>query len=76
MKSLRDIGNSILVVEHDKETIEAADYVIDLGPGAGDKGGQIIAEGTPESLAKLQDSSTGYYLKHQMEMDSQGVTAN
>ena len=73
---LVDTGNTVVLIEHHLDLIKNSDWIIDLGPGAGDKGGQIIAEGTPESLAKLQDSSTGYYLKHQMEMDSQGVTAN
>ena len=62
LKSLRDIGNSILVVEHDKETIEAADYVIDLGPGAGKYGGKIIFAGTPEQLLQSKKSLTGKYL--------------
>ena len=62
LKSLRDIGNSILVVEHDKETIEAADYVIDLGPGAGKYGGEIIFAGTPEQLLQSKKSLTGKYL--------------
>ncbi len=62
LKSLRDIGNSILVVEHDQETIESADYVIDLGPGAGKNGGTITFSGTPEKLYKSKESLTGQYL--------------
>ena len=62
LKSLRDIGNSILVVEHDKETIEAADYVIDLGPGAGKYGGEVTFAGPPAQLHKSKSSLTGKYL--------------
>jgi excinuclease ABC subunit A len=61
LKDLRDIGNSIVVVEHDKDTILAADYVIDIGPGAGRNGGEIVAEGTPEIISK-SDTETGKYL--------------
>ena len=49
LKNLRDIGNSVIVVEHDKEMIESADYVIDIGPGAGINGGEIVAAGTPNN---------------------------
>src|SRR5690606_31565080 len=55
-------GNTVIVVEHDDATIEAADYVIDMGPGAGTFGGEIIAEGTPVELKKDKDSVTGRYL--------------
>ena len=68
LKSLRDIGNSILVVEHDKETIEAADYVIDLGPGAGKHGGEITFAGTPKQLLKSNKSLTGKYLSGKKEI--------
>jgi len=59
---LRDIGNTVLVVEHDRETIEEADFVIDLGPRAGVNGGQIIAQGTPRDILKNKKSLTGQYL--------------
>ena len=59
---LRDAGNTVLVVEHDQETIEASDRVIDVGPGAGQKGGLIVAEGTPAALARSKDSVTGAFL--------------
>ena len=59
---LRDIGNTVIVVEHDEEAILAADHVIDLGPGAGVHGGQIVAEGTPEEIRKNPQSLTGQYL--------------
>ena len=62
LKALRDIGNSILVVEHDKETIESADYVIDLGPGAGKHGGEITFAGAPKELANAKRSLTGKYI--------------
>ena len=59
---LRDLGNSVLVVEHDEATIRAADWVIDMGPGAGIHGGEIVAEGTPEAIARDPRSLTGAYL--------------
>ena len=62
LKSLRDIGNSILVVEHDQETIESSDYVIDIGPGAGKNGGEITYAGIPEDILKSKKSITGKYL--------------
>lgn len=61
LKDLRDIGNSIVVVEHDKDTILAADHVVDIGPGAGRHGGEIVAEGTPEIISRT-DTETGVYL--------------
>ena len=62
LKHLRDIGNTVIVVEHDEETILSADYVIDIGPGAGEHGGKIIAEGSPEEIMNSPDSITGKYL--------------
>ncbi|QKX02012.1 excinuclease ABC subunit UvrA [Wolbachia endosymbiont of Dirofilaria (Dirofilaria) immitis] len=62
LKNLRDIGNTVIVVEHDEDTIMAADYVIDIGYGAGINGGRIIAEGTPDHLQKSSKSITGQYL--------------
>jgi len=62
LKGLRDLGNSVLVVEHDDETIRAADWVLDLGPAAGEHGGQIVAEGTPETIMAHPKSLTGAYL--------------
>jgi excinuclease ABC subunit A len=59
---LRDLGNTVIVVEHDEETIRVADYVIDLGPGAGDLGGHVIFQGTPKALAEDPESITGAYL--------------
>ncbi|MDN3428753.1 excinuclease ABC subunit UvrA [Microbacterium sp. APC 3898] len=62
LKSMRDIGNTLIVVEHDEDTMLAADYLIDVGPGAGVHGGEIIAAGTPEKVMKNKKSLTGQYL--------------
>ncbi|MCL2451435.1 excinuclease ABC subunit UvrA [Candidatus Saccharibacteria bacterium] len=62
LKHLRDLGNTVLVVEHDEETIRGSDYLLDIGPGAGEHGGKIVAEGTPAEVAKNPDSITGQYL--------------
>ena len=59
---LRDMGNTVIVVEHDRETIERGDYIIDLGPGAGENGGYIVAEGSPGEIAQNEKSLTGQYL--------------
>ena len=60
---LRDDGNTIVVIEHNLDVIKTADWVIDLGPEGGDGGGEIIATGTPEQIAREADSFTGQYLK-------------
>ena len=62
LKRLRDLGNTVVVVEHDEETIRSADYIIDMGPGPGEKGGEIVFAGPPEALMKDGDSLTGQYL--------------
>ena len=62
LRRLRDQGNTVIVVEHDEDTIRAADYVIDMGPGAGEMGGDIVAAGTPEDIERNPDSLTGAYL--------------
>ena len=62
LRRLRDLGNTVIVVEHDEDAIRSADYVVDLGPGAGIHGGSIVAQGTPEQLAANPDSLTGRYL--------------
>ena len=62
LKHLRDLGNSVLVVEHDEDTIRHADYLVDVGPGAGVHGGQVVAQGSPDEVAKNADSITGRYL--------------
>ncbi len=65
LKRLRDLGNTVVVVEHDEETIRTADWVIDMGPGAGAHGGEIIAQGTPDAIMAEPRSLTGRYLSHQ-----------
>ncbi|MBX3190663.1 MAG: excinuclease ABC subunit UvrA [Labilithrix sp.] len=62
LRHLRDLGNTVLVVEHDEETIRAADHVVDFGPGAGHLGGKVIAQGTPDAIAAHHESVTGAYL--------------
>ncbi|MBZ0126011.1 MAG: excinuclease ABC subunit UvrA, partial [Rhodocyclaceae bacterium] len=62
LAELRDLGNTVIVVEHDEEAIHAADHVVDMGPGAGEHGGRIVAEGTPAEIAANLDSLTGAYL--------------
>ncbi|MFO1311346.1 MAG: excinuclease ABC subunit UvrA [Burkholderiales bacterium] len=62
LKHLRDLGNSVIVVEHDEDAINAADHVVDMGPGAGEHGGQVVAQGTPEEIRYAAHSLTGQYL--------------
>ena len=69
LRHLRDLGNSVLVVEHDEDMIWAADHVIDMGPGAGVHGGRIIAQGTPQEVAANPDSLTGRYLAHTLRIE-------
>ena len=68
LQSLRDLGNTVLVVEHDNETMLAADYIIDLGPGAGKLGGRVVAAGTPKEVQKSRNSWTGKYLSGKEEI--------
>lgn len=63
LKHLRDLGNTVLVVEHDEDTIRTADYLLDIGPGAGIHGGEVVASGTPEQVAQTKASITGQYLR-------------
>ncbi len=69
LNRLRDIGNSVIVVEHDQETIESADWLIDIGPGAGEHGGKVIFEGTPKDILKSKDSITGQYLSGKRKIE-------
>ena len=62
LKHLRELGNSVIVVEHDEETMREADFIVDIGPGAGIHGGEVVATGTPEEVAKCENSITGAYL--------------
>jgi excinuclease ABC subunit A len=66
LKHLRDLGNTVIVVEHDEETIRTADFLLDIGPGAGVHGGHVVASGTPAEVAKVPASITGQYLNHKL----------
>jgi excinuclease ABC subunit A len=68
LENLRDLGNTVLVVEHDEETIRRADYVIDLGPGAGRHGGNLVARGTPQEIMREPDSLTGAYISGKVQI--------
>ena len=68
LKHLRDLGNSVIVVEHDQDAILSADYVVDMGPGAGEHGGQVVAQGTPEDIKRATHSLTGQYLAGRREI--------
>ena len=69
LQQLRDLGNSVIVVEHDEEAIRAADYVVDMGPGAGEAGGRIVAQGSPDQVIANPDSLTGRYLAGKLAID-------
>src|SRR5437588_4042127 len=75
---LRNLGNTLLVVEHDEDTMRAADYIIDIGPGAGEHGGKVVAEGTFQDIMANTNSLTGDYLSHRrrIEMPEQRRTGN
>ena len=68
LKNLRDLGNSLIVVEHDEDTMLAADYVVDIGPGAGSHGGQVVAQGTAEEVMQVKESITGQYLSGRLQI--------
>ncbi|MBO4600694.1 MAG: excinuclease ABC subunit UvrA [Bacilli bacterium] len=69
LKQMRDLGNTLVVVEHDTDTMLAADYLVDIGPGAGDNGGKVMAAGTPEEVMKEKNSITGQYLSGKLKID-------
>src|SRR6202000_3112807 len=69
LEELRDLGNTVLVVEHDEETIRRADYVIDLGPGAGLHGGELVAKGTPAEIIEIPASLTGAYISRKKKIE-------
>ncbi|MGX4685738.1 excinuclease ABC subunit UvrA [Vagococcus sp. JNUCC 83] len=69
LKKMRDLGNTLVVVEHDEDTMRAADYLIDIGPGAGEQGGQIISAGTPKEVEKDKNSLTGQYLSGKRKIE-------
>jgi excinuclease ABC subunit A len=68
LRRLRDLGNTVIVVEHDEEAIRAADFVLDIGPGAGVHGGEVVAQGTPEEIVRHPNSITGAYLRGEREI--------
>jgi len=70
LEQLRDLGNTVIVVEHDEETMRAADHVIDMGPGAGKHGGEVIAEGTVDEITRAPQSITGKYLSGEMKIET------
>ncbi len=72
LAKLRDIGNTVLVVEHDEETIRRADYVVDLGPGAGTHGGEVVAVGAPDDIARVSASVTGRYIAGDLKIEVPG----
>ena len=73
LKRLRDLGNSVIVVEHDEDTMKAADYIIDIGPGAGEHGGLVVAEGTYEDIVNNENSITGAYLSGRRKIEVPAV---
>jgi len=66
LERLRDMGNTVVVIEHDEETMRTADWIIDLGPEGGDAGGYVVAEGTPEQVAQIKESYTGKFLRQML----------
>ena len=75
LKGLRDLGNTLIVVEHDEDTMRAADYIVDIGPKAGVHGGEVVATGTPEQIAKNKNSITGDYLAGRRKIEVPAVRA-
>lgn len=68
LRNLKDMGNTLIVVEHDEDTMFAADYIVDIGPGAGSHGGEVVAAGTAEEIMKVEDSITGQYLSGKLQI--------
>ena len=73
LKQLRDLGNTVIVVEHDHDAIMSADHVVDMGPGAGENGGRVVAEGPPDEIAAHPDSLTGQYLSGRKQINMPGL---
>mgnify|MGYP000827776905 CR=1 FL=1 len=69
LQKLVDAGNTVIVIEHNLDIIKCADHIIDMGPEGGDRGGTVIAKGTPEEIVKVKKSYTGYYVKKMLEKD-------
>ena len=65
---MRDLGNTLIVVEHDEDTMRTADYIVDIGPGAGIHGGEVVFAGKPEDIVKCKDSITGKYLSGELKI--------
>ena len=74
-EALLAVGHSLIVVEHNLQVMKAADYIIDLGPGAAAAGGRVVAQGTPEFVSRTPDSVTGRYLAQALAADRKGKTA-
>ena len=68
LKNLKDLGNTLIVVEHDEDTMRAADYIVDIGPGAGEHGGEVVAAGTAEEIMACENSMTGAYLSGRLKI--------
>jgi excinuclease ABC subunit A len=69
LRKLCDMGNTVVVIEHNLDVIKMADYIIDLGPEGGDGGGEVIAEGSPEDIVKVKGSYTAKYLKEKLKQE-------
>ena len=69
LQKLVEAGNSVVVIEHNLDVIKTADYIIDMGPEGGAKGGTVVAQGTPEKITKCKESYTGYYIRKMLERD-------
>ena len=67
LQRLTEGGNTVVVIEHNLDVIKTADYIIDMGPEGGDRGGTVVAQGTPEEVAQCEESCTGYYIKKMIE---------
>ena len=76
LQRLTDNGNTVVVIEHNLDVIKTADYIIDMGPEGGDKGGQVIAKGTPEEVAEDPASYTGQYVKKMLERYKENLKKN
>lgn len=70
LEGLVDAGNTVIVVEHDMYVVSSSDWVIDIGPGAGDDGGKVIASGPPDDIVKVKDSKTAFYLAREIGFSS------
>jgi excinuclease ABC subunit A len=70
LRRLTEDGNTVIVIEHNLDVIKTADYIIDIGPEGGDRGGTIVAQGTPEEIAKVKNSYTGYYIDKILNIQS------